>query len=241
MRRRILIPLLLLVAHAGSAEAQLRTEFLSERARAEMAPANATRSQSVARHSLHALAGAVLGAGIGYFTSHVVYNDWDKANDLSYASQRRTYSLSGAAVGALAGLIVGSSEPAPVGPAGLLPTGGRGERDRISMQEISESGASNAYQLVQSLRPNWLVTRGTQRMTEQGVLTGTAEAPVARPGLPQIMAYLGQAQLGGAEQLQKIPAVEVESIEWLSAADATLRFGAGHTHGAILVQTKTAY
>ena len=38
--------------------------------------------------------------------------------------------------------------------------------------------------------------------------------------------------------LRNVPAEQVERIEFLSAADATMRYGTGHASGAILVTTK---
>jgi hypothetical protein len=37
------------------------------------------------------------------------------------------------------------------------------------------------------------------------------------------------------DMLEQIVASDVKQIEWLSASDATQRFGTGHPHGAILI------
>jgi hypothetical protein len=244
MFRRFLIAFGAVVALADPAAGQSRLAapaLLSPAAANELGAARSTSSQSLARRSLHAVGGAVLGAGLGYFTSHVVYNDWDKTVNSSFADKRRTYSLSGAAVGALAGLFVGGGTPAVTGPARVTPVGRGSEGvETISHEEIAASAATNAYDLVQSLRPNWLVIRGVKHFTEQGQLTGSTDRAVTvTPGTPQIRVYLESATLGDVDELRRIPTVEVQSIQFLSPAQASLRFGGGHAHGAIVVSMAT--
>lgn len=129
--------------------------------------------------------------------------------------------------------------------------GVRSNSSIITREEISTTGAQNAYQLVQSLRPEWLRTRGIQSLSESTHTVGrggNSGAPVANSGdervtipnagRPQISAYLGQARLGEAQALEQIMAVDVESIQFLSPQQATLRYGANHTHGAIVVTVR---
>lgn len=127
----------------------------------------------------------------------------------------------------------------------------RASSNLITAEEIATSGAQTAYGLVESLRPQWLRARGIQSLSESTHTVGrdgNTGAPVANSGdsrvtipnagRPQVMAYLGRAQLGDARALDQIMAVDVASIEFLSPAQATLRFGANHTHGAIVVNTR---
>lgn len=128
--------------------------------------------------------------------------------------------------------------------------GVRSSSSIITREEITTSGAQNAYQLVQSLRPEWLRTRGIQSLSESThtvgrggnnaapTANGDARVTIPNAGRPQVSAYLGQARLGEAQALEQIMAVDVESIQFLSPQQATLRYGANHTHGAIVVTVR---
>jgi hypothetical protein len=50
--------------------------------------------------------------------------------------------------------------------------------------------------------------------------------------------YVDGVQFGHVRELRSIPADEVERIQFMSATDATIRFGLGHLAGAILVFTR---
>lgn len=236
MYRRILIAAVSAVVATGQVAAQ-ETTLLSASAQAEMAGARAANTRSIARQSLHVVGGALLGAGLGYFASHVAYNDWEKTADSSFSEKRRTYSISGAAVGAIAGLVVGR-KGGTSGP-GAVPPYLRGSDgvETIARGEIAASSATNVYEAVQSLRPNWLNVRGVHNFTETGRLTGGERNLTASGGMPQIRTYLDWATLGEVEQLRAIPLHEVQAIQFLSPAQAAHRFGAGHAHGAIVVFT----
>jgi hypothetical protein len=117
----------------------------------------------------------------------------------------------------------------------------------ITPEEISTSGAENAYQLVQSLRPEWLRARGLQSLSESThtvgregksgtpVANGDPRVQIPGAGRPQVWAYLNHARLGEATALQQIRASDVASLQFLSAAQASLRYGSDNTHGAIVV------
>ncbi len=93
----------------------------------------------------------------------------------------------------------------------------------ITAEEIRTATASNAYELVQMLRPGWLRTRGAQSIYNEGT----------------IMVYYDQVRLGGPEALRSIPINAVTSLQFIDAASATQRWGTGHSHGAILVSSQS--
>lgn len=103
-------------------------------------------------------------------------------------------------------------------------SGGDYDPDWISQQEIRDAaGALNAYALVQRLRPNWLHKRGPKSIRNPG----------------GISVYVDGIQYGSTPRaLRSIQVVNVESLEFLGAARATNRHGAGHEYGAIVVHTK---
>jgi hypothetical protein len=123
-------------------------------------------------------------------------------------------------------------------------TGGAGGRGIILLDEITASGAADAYTLVQSARPQWLRVRGDMGRGENTVSMGmddprtgertTAEGSAARS--PSV--YLNNARMGTAETLRQIPLTGVRYVRWFTPAEANLRWGTGNTYGAIQVSTE---
>jgi hypothetical protein len=100
----------------------------------------------------------------------------------------------------------------------------RVDQDRITF-EIDDPrvrAGENLYTLLGRERPRWLTTRGSASSTD------TTTVVVYRDG----------GRFGGPESLRQIPAVTVGSVQFLSASDATIRFGLNHRHGAILVMSR---
>ncbi len=92
----------------------------------------------------------------------------------------------------------------------------------ITQAEIVDAGSSDAYLLVQKLRPVWLQKRGATSFSQEG----------------DIVVYLDATSLGGRETLRNIMTDEIESIQFLDARRATLRFGSGHVNGAIVITAR---
>ena len=88
--------------------------------------------------------------------------------------------------------------------------------NRIVMAELEGLGKLDALQAVQRLRPRWLQSRGD--------------------GQPTL--YVDGAPRGNVEDLRFMPSDQIEQIDYLSASDATNRFGTGHQGGAILVVSR---
>lgn len=117
-----------------------------------------------------------------------------------------------------------------VGPAVLLSCGTTSESSSdndptvISHDEIEDVGEiSDAYNLVQRLEPQWLRKRG--------------RSSIQQPG--DIIVYLEDNRQGGPESLRQMDVIDIESIEFLRPDKATMRYGSGHDHGAILVHLKS--
>ena len=95
----------------------------------------------------------------------------------------------------------------------------------ITEAEIAyERGITNAYEAVQRLRPAMLRKRMGAR---------TPEGPSA-----DIEIYFDGRHVGPLESLSSIPVEQIREIRYLASTDATLRFGTGHTEGAIIVTSK---
>jgi hypothetical protein len=102
----------------------------------------------------------------------------------------------------------------------------------ISQQEIdtNEARYTTAYELVRALRPGMLTARGATRAVQS--------AATSWPAAAGIKVYVDGIPFGGIASLAMISARDVRDVQWLSALDATTRFGTGNTAGAIIVTTR---
>lgn len=101
-------------------------------------------------------------------------------------------------------------------------SGSSSDRNLLTSEEIQQASQyANAYEIVQNLRPHWLRKRGRQSIYNEGT----------------IVIYLDEMRYGGPDALREINGSNIRSIQFLSAAQASSRFGLDHNHGAILVKT----
>ena len=123
---------------------------------------------------------------------------------------RRTRFLSLLAVVILGSACASSGQPGQSRP--------RRSSNLITAEELSELSVSSAYEAVQRLRPAWLQARG-------------------RSGLPVV--YRNNTRWGSdPRSLESIQIDVIREMRFLSASDATTRYGTGFTGGVILVVTR---
>jgi hypothetical protein len=91
-------------------------------------------------------------------------------------------------------------------------------------EEIRSVSATDAYEAVQRLRPEWFRRRGQTSLQNQSA--------------GAVVVYLDGVRFGGPRSLEAVRAESVVHMEYLDASDATTRFGTGHGGGAILVTTR---
>jgi hypothetical protein len=117
----------------------------------------------------------------------------------------------------LAGVVAGAC-------AGGTPGGGPAPRrgSVITRAELDRVPGASVYDAIRQLRPTWL----NRPLTPTG------------SGANPIMAYVDRQQYGTVADLRNIPTEQVERVEFISATDATTRYGTGHASGAIEVTTK---
>ncbi len=106
--------------------------------------------------------------------------------------------------------------------AGTGATSGGGGPNTITRDQISPDDG-NAYLIVRRLRPAWLRPRSQESITGQG------------PTFAQV--FVDETQVGDVDYLYRISATQIDRIEYLSALDATTRFGTGYAGGLIIVRT----
>jgi hypothetical protein len=117
------------------------------------------------------------------------------------------------------GLACGAGKP----PSQIERAGAR-RSDRIAREEISARAWTDAYEVVATLRPQWLVDRGRDSFG-----SGTV-----------IQVVMNGARLGGVASLRRIAAADVEHFQWYDATAATSRWGVGFGKGAIEISSTPA-
>lgn len=187
---------------------------------------------------LRAAGGAAVGAWVGYMASQVAVGDWEDDPRID----RGSWAASGAAVGIALGLTVpGGSRPP--GRAAAERAQRAPGRDVLTSEQLEKARGGNLYGVIRSLRPEWLRTRGTgsMRETARGSASGIGgDVEIEHPGIASIRVYLDDSLLGDLDSLRSVDLGTVGAVRFLSAAEATQRWGAGHLHGAILVLTAAA-
>lgn len=101
-----------------------------------------------------------------------------------------------------------------------------GSSEVLMRDEIARSGATDAFQAIRMLRPTFLATRG-----RTSILRRENAEPVV---------YVDDRLFGGVAALRDIPANQVVEVRYYGAAQAQMKWGAGHSQGAILVITGSA-
>lgn len=132
---------------------------------------------------------------------------------LAVMSRRLTFSVSILVVG----LVVASCTTFGFQSSRELPSG------PITEEQIADLSVSDAYEVLQRLRPTWLRSRGRSSL---------AHHEDAQP-----VVYLDSMRYGSVDVLRRINVESIQQIEFLHARDATTRFGSGHSGGAIMVST----
>lgn len=98
----------------------------------------------------------------------------------------------------------------------------RRDSNVIVADELAASPQGDLLSAVQQLRPAFLQTRGASSF-------GVGTAPEA------IQVYVDGVHVGDASILRQYQARDIKEVRKLSAADATQKYGTGHSQGAILV------
>lgn len=103
-------------------------------------------------------------------------------------------------------------------------------RNVLTLDQISSVRASNAYEVVQRLKSQWLRTRGTAQMPAAAGTPQFEENPV--------LVYLDDQRIGTVDQLRRIEIAAVQYIRYYSPAEASARWGFNHGGGVIFVSTR---
>lgn len=132
---------------------------------------------------------------------------------------------------ALFTLVVAACSSAGGGNGG---DGTGGSANRITREQILLMPDGTALDVVRRYRSQWLRARsqGTFARTRSDPLSGDV---TAAPDTPQV--FLDELRLGDIDALGQISSANIESIEYITASDATTRYGTGYSGGIIRVNT----
>jgi hypothetical protein len=93
--------------------------------------------------------------------------------------------------------------------------------DLIALDEIEASNTTNAYDLINQVRPNWLRGRG-----QPSIRYSQVQLPVV---------YLEDRRQGDLNVLRSFPTGSIAELRYINATTATTRFGNGHAGGVIQI------
>ena len=99
------------------------------------------------------------------------------------------------------------------------------DRDVISGEYLRQTDATNVLEVIERVRPNWLVSRGTRSMRLE----------------TEIIVVLDETYFGGPETLRNFRPEEFRMIRYIDGATATSTFlgiGSRHVEAAIVLQTR---
>jgi outer membrane cobalamin receptor len=102
--------------------------------------------------------------------------------------------------------------------------------DVITNDQIARSRATNAYDLIATIRP--------QMFTAHGAPTTRGQQPPTpgRQALP-VVVYIDNVKVGPVTELKALGTIDVKEIRYLSPRVATDRWGENHAGGVIYVTT----
>lgn len=104
----------------------------------------------------------------------------------------------------------------------------------ITLAEITGAGGANAFDVVQSLRPQWLRTRGQTTLRTSGVADPRGGSYQAMTQVP-IMVYVEGQQVGGLEALRGLSTSQIRELRFVDSREAVQRWGSDHGNGAVMV------
>lgn len=103
------------------------------------------------------------------------------------------------------------------GGGGRMP---RRDVNRITEEEVQQAYWTNAFEIIQNLRPTWLRRR----------------AGLGAQNVVQV--YLDETQMGGPNALRQVEKQLIREIRYIDPNTATNRWGIGHSAGAVQVITR---
>jgi hypothetical protein len=95
------------------------------------------------------------------------------------------------------------------------------DRSVLTQEEVRGAVYNNLYDVVQALRPSWLVQRGPISLTD--------------PEAGRVVIYVNDVQAGGVEYLRQVSVLDVVSLRYLDPLEASAQFGLKQSGGAAII------
>ena len=168
---------------------------------------------------LTGLAGAALGAGAAFFASQVNQSDWEDIPG-KHEANRGLWAALGGGVGFAVGFSFPITGHGPTRDPMMDAAGGRAV---ITYDEIQDLSVDNAWDIVRLLRPEWLNARPPDNLGATDFETTTV--------------YIDDFRYGDTDSLRSIHVSTIESLRFVSTAQATARWGPGNVMGVIQIIT----
>lgn len=165
--------------------------------------------------------GAAVGGWLGFVATKIRFSDWD--DDSRGVDARRTLhrvTITSAMVGlTIANLGFKARKCEQVKVAAPPPVAAAtGPITAIEIRDAHVQGT--AYDLVLRLRRAWLFGSGAKALSDA-----------------DIVVYVNDTRLGTLGSLKTLPVADIISVQHFDGAEATFKWGLGHSHGAIQVRT----
>jgi hypothetical protein len=181
----------------------------------------------------YAVGGAVVGSWAGYVASQVTWSDWSDASGRT--AHRMRFSVGGAALGLVAGIVMGSRRTfvAPTVPLDRPRLTPPLPNRPITEDDIRLASARTVSELIRRLRPQWLRSRGRDVLQLDSLHVG--QDPLAARG---VRVYLNGSLMGGLDAMDQVGVDALTGASFLDSNAAVLRYGTGNEDGAILLTTR---
>ena len=124
-------------------------------------------------------------------------------------------------------VILASLAAACAGPANSASSAPRRDSSVITAEDMTRVQATNLYDVVHRLHPEWLNQRTAATV---GSLNSAAPAqPI------DVQVFLDSQHIGTSETLKQLTVSTTQSLKYYTAAEAQTLFGAGNLNGVIQV------
>jgi hypothetical protein len=100
----------------------------------------------------------------------------------------------------------------------------RGNGTQLTQAELAAANSDNLYDAIVKLHPEWLSSRGATSVTDSSP-TG-------------VDIYMNGSFLGKADFMRDVRLLDVSSVRYWDAGQASARFGMGHPRGVIEITRK---
>jgi len=118
-----------------------------------------------------------------------------------------------------------------MGCASYTGTAVSGSSNVITLEELETCSASNAYEAIQLLRPR-LLEKIYRKNDQIGYVSGSGQT-----GSREVTIYFDGARRTGLESLSSVGISGIKEIRYLDPEDATMRYGTGHSGGALVIKS----